>query len=397
VDNARYRRRVLFYSHDGLGLGHLRRTLALAFGVSERRPDTSLLVLTGSSHVHAYGLPPNCAAVTMPAIGNRHLFRKERMEGDGPKAPENIFTVRKAIINAVMESFAPDLIVVDHEPAGLGKELHAALSALSRRAPRPTLVMGLRDITYGPEQTRSDWNADGVYELLDKVYDHILVYGTQAIFDPIEAYGMSSVAAAKTTFTGYIRRPEPVQPAAEIRERLGAQSRPLVVVTVGGGLDGKAVICAYVEALRSTALRGVVSYVIAGPQLPDEDVVELRALANGVPDLVLVQFCDDVVSHVSAADAVVTMGGYNAVSEAVGAGKVPIVIPRDGSSDEQRLRAERFAALGLATHLPSSELTPQRLASAIRQELDRRTSPAVVLDFDGLARASDAIAGALEE
>src|SRR5207244_1863101 len=145
--------------------------------------------------------------------------------------------LREGILAAVLERFAPHLVLVDHEPAGLAGELRPALAAQCRRTPRPTLVLGLRDITYGPAETRSHWHDTGAYALLDQVYDAILVYGQRAIFDPIAAYAFSPVAAAKTTFTGYLRPPQPLRPAAQVRAQLATESRPLVVVTAGGGRD----------------------------------------------------------------------------------------------------------------------------------------------------------------
>ncbi len=388
---------MLLYSHDGLGLGHLRITRALAFGIARRRPDAALLTLTGSPQAHKFALPANCDFVKLPSTEKRDIYYYgSRIDEDDPHAPAEIFTVREAIIAAAVESFAPHLILVDHEPGGLAGELRETFVRTHTRTPRPTFVVGLRDITWGPKETRAKWDAEGVYELLDHAYDHILVYGQREVFDPIDAYGLSPVAAAKTTFTGYVMQPERAQASAEIREQLVAQSLPLVVVTVGGGLDGGDVLRAYVEAVSTGALSGVASYVVAGPQLPARELAQLRGRAKQLPDLTLVSFSDDMVSLVAAADAVVTMGGYNAVCEAVAAGKRPIVIPRAVGSNEQRVRAERFAALGLVTHLRPSDLTPERLAMAVRAELERCVSPPDLLEFDGVNRASEALASALD-
>jgi len=40
--------RVLFYSHNGVGVGHFRRQLRLATAFRERRPDAEVLQVTGS-------------------------------------------------------------------------------------------------------------------------------------------------------------------------------------------------------------------------------------------------------------------------------------------------------------------------------------------------------------
>jgi predicted glycosyltransferase len=42
------RPRLLAYSHDGYGLGHLRRNLRIAAGLRRHRPDTEVLLATGA-------------------------------------------------------------------------------------------------------------------------------------------------------------------------------------------------------------------------------------------------------------------------------------------------------------------------------------------------------------
>ena len=41
-------RRILLYSHDTVGLGHIRRVTRLARRLAERERDSTVLVLTGS-------------------------------------------------------------------------------------------------------------------------------------------------------------------------------------------------------------------------------------------------------------------------------------------------------------------------------------------------------------
>jgi predicted glycosyltransferase len=229
------------------------------------------------------------------------------------------------------------------------------------------------------------------------IFDRILVYGNQQIFDPIAAYALGPEIAAKTNFTGYLRRPEPVAPAATIRRKLGAEAEPLVVVTAGGGSDGAPLLLTYLRAVREGRLPGVRSYLVAGPQLPAPKLERLRREAASLERLELVGFSPDLLSAVAAADVVVTMGGYNSPLEAIAAGKRPVVVPRSDGSDEQRLRAERFAELGVAVHLPPSRLTPESLSAAILDELRRGASPAPILDLGGLERAIDILAELLAQ
>lgn len=394
---VRSKPRVLFYSHDGLGLGHLRITLAVAEALNRSVPSAARLLVTGSPSVGAFNLPETLDYVRMPGPGKWSLFENDVDEDPG--APRDVFPLREAIIAATVDGFTPHLVVVDHNPAGLAGELLPVLNRVRASKRRPRFVLGLRDITYGPEMTRLEWEMSGAYALLEEVYDLILIYGCRHVFDPIGEYGLSAAIAAKTIFTGYLRRPERRRPAREIRQELGATEAPLVVVSVGGGADGAPVIEAFLEAVRRKLLDGVVASVVAGPQMPEADQARLSDLARALPGVTLVPFRNDLESQIAAADAVITMGGYNGVWEAVGAGKRPIVVPRVAArmagSDEQELRAERLAALGLGTVVQPDVLTPERLADAVTAELGRGITPAITLDFDGLDRAGEALAGVL--
>jgi predicted glycosyltransferase len=96
---------------------------------------------------------------------------------------------------------------------------------------------------------------------------------------------------------------------------------------------------------------------------------------------------------VQAADAVVCMGGYNSVAESVYFGKRPIVMPRVPGSEEQVLRAEGFARLGLATLVGPEPLDAIALWDAIDRELSRASSPEPVLAFDGVECIARELAG----
>src|SRR5881628_1458544 len=60
--------RVLFYSHDGMGLGHVRRHLAIASALVEAAPEAKVLVVTSVDEVSRLGLPPNVDTLRLPAL-----------------------------------------------------------------------------------------------------------------------------------------------------------------------------------------------------------------------------------------------------------------------------------------------------------------------------------------
>src|SRR5262249_28111506 len=67
--------RILLYSHDTFGLGHLRRNLAIAGRLSHALPGCSLLLLSGSQAVQQFVLPLGADIIKLPTVtklGHEH-------------------------------------------------------------------------------------------------------------------------------------------------------------------------------------------------------------------------------------------------------------------------------------------------------------------------------------
>ena len=60
--------RFLFYSHDGLGLGHTRRHLAVASALAEQAPEAAILLATGAEEVARFGLPRQVEILKLPGL-----------------------------------------------------------------------------------------------------------------------------------------------------------------------------------------------------------------------------------------------------------------------------------------------------------------------------------------
>jgi predicted glycosyltransferase len=386
VTSSTESRRVLFYSHDGTGLGHLRIVLGVATAYAEARPQDSLLLLTGSLQAGVFDIPANLDYVKLPAMPKREIYASLPPTEGFTGSHNSTIRFRAAVALATIQAFDPDLVVVDHAPGGLFREFVPALEWLRGNGRRPALALLMRDITFGPEQTRTIWSNEGAYPLLAEAYDRILIYGDRRVFDPVTAYAMPEQAAARTRFSGYLAPLPPQRTPRHVRDEMGAGDRPLIAVSVGGGADGAPLLRAYLAGLRQRKGDPVSSYVVTGPLLPQEDREAVAALGEGLPNLRLVDFDPDFAAVVRAADVVVGMGGYNSIAEAVYFGKRLIVAPRVPGPEEQLLRAEGFARLGLATVIPPDSLSADTLWDAIAGELRRSDPPRQPLPFDGVTR-----------
>lgn len=253
----------------------------------------------------------------------------------------------------------------------------------------------MRDIEDDAATTRREWADNGTPQLLDQVYDLILYYGQRTLFDPVTEYAMSPQAVAKLAPCGYLRRAEAARTPHAVRQELGIDGQPLVLVTVGGGGDGFQVLKAYLDMLAESPAPAYHSLLVTGPLMADGRRTLLRRAAS-MAGVTLLEFTPDLLSYMAAADLVVSMAGYNTVCEILSLGKRALLIPRIQVRAEQRIRAEALAARGLAAVLSPDDLTPQRLARAVADGL-AAPLPQVDLDMNGLQAVSRAISALLAE
>src|SRR5678815_2821364 len=60
--------RFLLYSHDGFGLGHTRRHVAIAAALTKMAPGASVLLASGVDDVCRLGLPPSVEVLKLPGL-----------------------------------------------------------------------------------------------------------------------------------------------------------------------------------------------------------------------------------------------------------------------------------------------------------------------------------------
>jgi hypothetical protein len=188
-----------------------------------------------------------------------------------PISSDDQTAMRRDMLLGIVHRFHPDLLVVDHTPAGLAGELTPSLLHLRASSLDTRFVAGFRDIVGDPPRVRAAWARDGVHELLDDLYDRILVYGEAEVFDLVAEIGLSAGAAAKVRYTGYLGRVAEDAAPSETREQLGLPSGPLVLATAGGGADGASVLGAMLEALGRWPERARFHCLLVGGPLMSAD------------------------------------------------------------------------------------------------------------------------------
>ena len=359
---------IMMYSHDTYGLGHIRRTMAIAAHLLG--PRINILILTGSPIAGRFSFPEHIDFVRIPGMIKK--TNDEYLPLSIKINARHALDIRKNIITATAKTFQPQLFIVDKEPLGLRKEVLPTLKWLQRCRPGTRAILGLRDIMDDAATIKQDWREKGVYEILQNLYAEIWVYGNREFYDPIDEYDIAESISQKMYFTGYIPRKIPGPEAVRnMRKELGVKpDEKLVVVTTGGGGDGYAVMRTYVSMLESAAKPlPFKSVLITGPFMPKNKRRKIfkRARKQGVRGY---HFYRQMEKIFAAADLVVCMGGYNSLCEILSQGTPSLVIPREAPRKEQLIRARAFKRHGLVDYIPWGELTPQILQQKILSFLE---------------------------
>jgi len=355
--------RVLMYSHDTLGLGHLRRCRAIAHALVEADPGVSVLILSGSPIIGSFDFRTRVDFVRIPGV-------IKLRNGDYTSLSlhmdiEETVQLRAAIIKHTAEHFDPDVFIVDKEPWGLRGEVKDTLEMLKARG--TPLVLGLRDVMDEPELLLPEWERKKVLPALQDLYDEIWVYGVQEVCDPYEGLEIPATVRAKTRYTGYLRRhaskvstPAPSLPFGD---------EPYLLVTAGGGGDGEPMMDWVLRAYEEDRQLPYPALMVLGPFMPQEQQRELIERAERLEGRVhVITFDSRIEGLMARCAAIVAMGGYNTFCEILSFDKRALIVPRTVPRLEQYIRAKRAEELGLlSVVVEDGDRDPKVMAEAIRR------------------------------
>ncbi|TNJ47736.1 glycosyltransferase family protein [Phaeobacter sp. B1627] len=371
--------RILFYSHDTFGLGHLRRSRALAGAITAADPKASAMILTGSPVAGRFAFPNRVDHMRLPGVIKR---------ADGSYASrtmgmtiEETTEMRAALIRSTAEQFDPDILVVDKEPTGFRGELLPALDLLQGRG-KAKLVLGLRDVLDEPEVLRAEWDRKWALDATERYYDEIWVYGLRDIYDPTAGLDLSADAQARMHWTGYLRRD--LGTIGELPEQ------PYVLITPGGGGDGAMMVDLAISAYERDPDLAPRAMLVYGPFLSGETRAAFESRVSALLGRVTaVGFESEIETLFAGAQGVICMGGYNTFCEVLSFDKPAVIVPRTTPRLEQWIRASRAEELGLVAMLDENRdgWTPEAMIGAIRA-LEHQPRPSQAIS-DGLLDGLD--------
>ena len=374
--------RVLIFTHDGRGLGHLRRLSRIARVLQGK---CAVLFITGHRDAE-WLVPSTCEYIHVPSLDSLDQYQS-RQWGRRPfweSAKEEGIALRQALLNATVRSFNPDAIIVDFLPIGKNEELFHLLD--TSNAAKYFIIRGVLDTL---EQVRSIVLTNKGEYLLEQRYDRIFVTADPAVIDVREEYQLSDVIASKLVYTGYVV--DRVDPEERQRVRLQRElpaGVKWVVCSAGGGKDGEHLI---ERCYDLTHIYPEVYFdIVIGPRSRLRMEESCRRTDGRVR--IIRQDSQLPLLHASA-DVAICRGGYNSLLECVSGSARVITVPIPGDN-EQLMHASRLARVTSLSILQDLDL----LEWQVEQELAvTEPQPPFALNCDGAERVAQIIFGDMRD
>jgi pimeloyl-ACP methyl ester carboxylesterase/predicted glycosyltransferase len=395
----------VLYLSSPIGLGHARRDLAIAAKLRELRPGVQIDWLTqdpvtrmladAGERVHpASRFLVNESAHVESESGEHDLHCFEAL-----RRMDEILVANFMVFHDLLAEERYDLVVGDeawdvdhflHENPELKRSAYAWLTDFVGFLPMP--AGGEREALVA-----ADYNAEMIGHIAryPRLRDRSVFVGdpddiVEERFGPDLPY-IRDWTSHHYDFAGYVTGTAPAalgpDERAAMRAALGYRDDERVcVVTVGGsGVGGhllRLVAAAFPEAARRVP--GLRMILVAGPRI---DPASVPAPAG----LEVLPYVPSLDRHLAACDLAVVQGGLTTCMELTAAGRPFIYVPLRNHFEQQFHVTHRLRRHGAGRRMDYDTLSPDALAAAIAEEIDRPVTYRPV-PGDGAARAATMLA-----
>ncbi|HSI02100.1 MAG TPA: glycosyltransferase [Reyranella sp.] len=356
-------KRVLIYSHDSFGLGHVSRCRTIANAIVEADKSVSVLIVSGSPMIGSYEFRSGIDFVRIPGVV-KQIDTGEYDSANLRVGVEHTLEMRTRIIRDTADIYRPDLFIVDKEPLGLRGEVVPTLQMLKGRG--TPLVMGLRDVMDDPEKLAVEWERKNVVPALRDLYDEIWIYGLPQINKPLTGIIAPPSVRHKMVYTGYLHRDLPLH--TDVPHEAQEIGGPYILVTPGGGGDGLDLVDWVLAAYEHDRHIPYGAVIVFGPFMPAAAREDFKERAAKFANIRTLTFTNNLGALMKDAEGVVAMGGYNTFCEILSFDKKAIIVPRTRPRLEQFIRTRAARNLGLLEMLEGEGWRdPNAMATALRQ------------------------------
>jgi len=367
---------LLIYAHDGRGLGHASRGIAVGAAVRRLYPELKVLFLTGCRQTAALIGPVPLDWIKLPAYEKVIVEGTPRARvGDTNLKNSCLVKSRTRLIQAVMAEYRPRCVLVDHEAPGKRAELVSSIES----NPETSWILGLRGIIGRVEDVWSQ----AAFDVFKKHYRALLWYGDETVLGGESLRAVANRYGVKPFITGYVSRMKEIltwEPPAAAADRWNAGT---IAVT------WKSPAAASVLTGLQQALAGMGDRYGLWLIFTNSD----KTLFKDLPFCRVEDLSPKYLYTLLNSKTALIYGGYNSITDILVA-KVPsLVLLRDVADREQEAHLARLAASGQAALrvIPETDVSAEKLQASLEELLHTSWPQKSRLNLDGAENAAKKI------
>ena len=348
----------LIYAHDGRGLGHASRSIAVGIALRRLFPRCKTLFLSGCKETRALIGPAPLDWMKLPSYVTTLIDGQAQGRDGDTMLNKSVLTILRAeTLASVVKIFQPRYILVDHAPPGKRGELRLALEQSVGSDTR--WVLGLRGIIGNDSNVLSE---DSI-EVFKRYYHALLWYGDSAVLGPDSLETVAHHFDIEPVETGYVSR------LNEIKDLLPTDKGSLAgTVAIPWGNEKT---WAFLEKIYST-LR------VIGDRYGRWHIYVARDRRDIIQErfrnLTFCSVCEVSEKYVTSllnSKVCLLYAGYNSISDILAAQVPSVMLLREVGDKEQNRHLKRvmFHAKEAIQALEESKTDAETLQAALEKQL----------------------------
>ncbi|MEL7357311.1 MAG: glycosyltransferase [Cyanobacteria bacterium J06560_6] len=361
-------KKIMIYCQHLAGMGHLVRCREIIRSLVD---SFDICFVSGGQIVPQFHLPEQIEIVQLPGFYQKGAAL---VPLDTAMTEEETKTQRKQKLLETFNQFQPDCLITECFPfskMSMKYELSPLLKQAKASARPVKILCSLRDLimTQPLSADARERREAKVCRLVNRFYDGILFH-SDASFQRLEdCFSRVGDLNCEIIYTGYVAQspaPESLPTAQDIAGL--SDAAPTIVASAGGGRHGYPLLSAIIAA------SGLIAdyfphqiYVFAGPFMSEADYAQLQQAAAQRPNVTLRRYTCLLLDYLKRAELSISLGGYNTTMNLLRTGVRSLVLPslNPSQTDEQRIRTEKLASVGVLTLLTPDALATDPLVGAI--------------------------------
>lgn len=170
---------VLIYGHDGRGLGHASRSVAIGMALRRLYPELKVLFVSGCSFTQEMIGEAPLDWIKLPSYRTQVVDGKSRgADGFTLYSDKELGGLRRRALADIVGLYRPRVVLVDHTPQGKHRELLDALELSHEvNSEKTRWILGVRGVVGDVAQAKSEQ----AIELFKKYFAGLLWYGDKNI------------------------------------------------------------------------------------------------------------------------------------------------------------------------------------------------------------------------